>query len=40
MLTVRTEGVTNAWADASFLCGKSAVLRDRMTVTLYARYAL
>ena len=40
MSTLRTEGVTNAWADAGFLCGKSAVPRDRITVTLVARYAL
>jgi len=40
MLTLRTEGVTDAWVDAGFLCGKSAVPGDRITVTLYARYAL
>jgi len=34
------EGVTDAWAEAGILCGKSAVPRDRITVTLYARYAL
>jgi len=36
----RTECVTDAWADAGFLYGKSPVPRDRITVTLHARYAL
>ena len=40
MLTLRMEVVTDAWADAAFLCVKSAVPRDRITATLHPRYAL
>jgi len=40
MLTLGTEVVTDAWADADFLCDTSALPRYGITVTLYVRYAL